>query len=63
MKAVKKWKRIASMPDSRTKFLKVWNFAGKCLPYGDLWNLAMREATRLYNVRYWKCQDESKQNG
>lgn len=54
MKVVNKWKRILSMPDSRTKMLKVWNFAGECLPYGNWWTLAMQEFNRLYNLGYWK---------
>lgn len=63
MKVVSKWKRILSMPDSRAKLLKVWNFAGQCVPYGTWWLLAMQEFDRLYALGYWKCQDESKQNG
>lgn len=63
MKVVNKWNRILSMPDSRTKMLKVWNFAGECLPYGNWWTIAMSEFNRLYNLGYWKWQDESKQNG
>lgn len=63
MKAVNKWKRILSMPDSRAKMLKVWNFAGECLPYGNLGTIAMQEFNRLYILGYWKWQDESKQNG
>jgi hypothetical protein len=40
------------MPDSLTKMLKVWNFVGECLPYGNWWTLAMREFNRLYNLGY-----------
>lgn len=63
MKVVNKWKRILSMPDSRVKMLKVWNFAGECLPYGNWWTIAMQEFNRLYCAGYWKWHDESKQNG
>ena len=64
MKAVNMWKRILSMPDSRSKMVKVWKFAGDyCVPYGQMWTYAMEEFNRLYNLGYWKWQDESRQNG
>ena len=64
MKAVNMWKRILSMPDSRSKMVKVWKFAGHyCVPYGQMWTYAMDEFNRLYNLGYWKWQDKSKQNG
>ena len=64
MKAVNMWKRILSMPDSRYKMLKVFNFAGYyCVPHGQMWMYAMDEFNRLYNLGYWKWQDENKQNG
>ncbi len=63
MKVENMWKRILSMPDSRAKMLKVWKFAGNCLPYGNWWTIAMQEFNRLYNAGYWKWQDESIQNG
>lgn len=52
------------MSDSNAKLCKVWKFAGDyCLPYGPLWTYAMQEYNRLYNLGYWKCREESKQNG
>lgn len=52
------------MPDSHAKMCKVWRFADEyCLPYGPLWTYAMQEYNRLYNLGYWKCREESKQNG
>ncbi len=64
MKVENMWKRILAMPDSRAKMDKLWAFAGRCMPYGQRWTIAMNEFNRLYNLGcYWKWQDESKQNG
>lgn len=63
MKAVNMWKRILSMPDSRSKYTKVVNFAFRQVPYSFWWTIAMNEFHRLYKLGYWKWQDESKQNG
>ena len=58
-----RWKRISSMPDSRSKVEEVLKFASDRPPWGYWWTIAMDEFNRLYNLGYWVCQDESKQNG
>ena len=63
MKVENMWKRIMSMPDSQSKATKVVKFAYNQVPYCFWWTEAMYEFHRLYNLGYWKWQDESKQNG
>ena len=63
MKAENMWKRILSMPDSRTKATKVVDFAFKHVPQGYWWTVARNEFHRLYKLGYWTWQDENKQNG
>ena len=57
------WKRISSMPDSYSKVAEVLKFAHDRPQWGYWWTIAMNEYNRLYNLGYWKWQDERKQNG
>ena len=63
MKVENMWKRISSMPDSRSKAVKVVQFAFKQPPHCFWWTEAMYEFQRLVKLGYWKWQDESRQNG
>ena len=46
------------------KAVNMWKFAGDyCVLYGQMWTYAMEELNRLYNLGYWKWQDERTQNG
>lgn len=58
-----RWKRISSMPDSRSKAEEVLKFAYDRPTWGYWWTIAMDEFNRLKNLGYWEWQEESKQNG